>query len=116
MADIVKVALWLIVLSGGWTVARRLRRLEHTFRSPGPAQDTDQSIERVAAEVRLLLRRQERSTRLLAQRLAQLEQRLGTRPTPGSLTVSGNRQPMEQRVGRRGSNLAAPTPTKPLWR
>jgi hypothetical protein len=78
MVDIVKVALWLIVLSGGWTVARRLRRLEHTFRSPG----SDQDIEQVAAEVRLLLRRQERGTRLLAQRLAQLEQRLGTRPTP----------------------------------
>lgn len=82
MADIVKVTLWLIVLSGGWTIARRLRRLEHSFRSPRSDQDIEQAAERMAAEVRLLLRRQERSTRLLTQRLAQLEQRLGTRPTP----------------------------------
>jgi hypothetical protein len=77
MADIETMALWMIVLGGGWTIARRLRRMETTFRSP---QDT--TSEQVAAEVRLLLRRQERCTRLLMRRLAQLEQRLGTRPTP----------------------------------
>jgi hypothetical protein len=57
--------------------ARRLREIEGT-------------TERVEAQVRQLLRQQEHLSRVLLQRLTQLEQGLGAHTTPGSPIVPGS--------------------------
>jgi flagellar motility protein MotE (MotC chaperone) len=104
MNDVLAMVLvWQVVLLGGWAVSRRLRRLERSLQPPCYAQvgalreqvvglrneqaldagdlaqrarDVEESVAHMEDELRTLSRQQEKLSRVLLERIRELEERL----------------------------------------
>ncbi|HEY3143856.1 MAG TPA: hypothetical protein VGJ86_22155 [Acidimicrobiales bacterium] len=106
MTEVLAVVLvWQVLLLGGWAMMRRLRRLERAVRPPyaqvgalraqivALRTDLDESSVRVEAELRTLLRRQEKLSRLVLERIGRVEAQLVARvgeERSGRLASSGS--------------------------